>query len=248
MGLVDRLWRQRHYAGVDPASPDQVMLTQAHPHYALSGEQAASGSLRVNLSWSMRQGAITGSGAGFRGWGAGSLRPSALFKPIQAEAPASTAMVNVDLDLGCMYELVSGERGVVQPLGGLFGDHDKPPYIELSGDDRYGGSSGETMYINLAKTDQFKRLLVFVYIYDGTPAFDRAQGILSMFPYHGPRIEVRLDERAPQARSCAVAMIDIVRGRLTVHRQVRYVYGFQAELDRLYGWGLEWGRGYKTRH
>jgi uncharacterized protein involved in tellurium resistance len=28
---------------------------------------------------------------------------------------------------------------------------------------------------------------------------------------------------------------------------VRYVYGFQAELDRLYGWGLQWGRGYKTK-
>jgi uncharacterized protein involved in tellurium resistance len=28
---------------------------------------------------------------------------------------------------------------------------------------------------------------------------------------------------------------------------VRYVYGFQAELDRLYGWGMQWGRGYKTK-
>jgi uncharacterized protein involved in tellurium resistance len=28
---------------------------------------------------------------------------------------------------------------------------------------------------------------------------------------------------------------------------VRFVYGFQAELDRLYGWGLQWGRGYKSK-
>jgi uncharacterized protein involved in tellurium resistance len=28
---------------------------------------------------------------------------------------------------------------------------------------------------------------------------------------------------------------------------VKYVYGFQAEIDRLYGWGLQWGRGYKSK-
>ncbi|GAA3305273.1 hypothetical protein GCM10020295_58580 [Streptomyces cinereospinus] len=28
-----------------------------------------------------------------------------------------------------------------------------------------------------------------------------------------------------------------------MRREVKFVYGFQAELDRLYGWGLQWGRG-----
>ncbi len=31
-----------------------------------------------------------------------------------------------------------------------------------------------------------------------------------------------------------------------VRREVKYVYGFQSEIDRLYGWGLQWGRGYKS--
>ena len=42
-------------------------------------------------------------------------------------------------------------------------------------------------------------------------------------------------------------MIENVKGELIVRREVKFVYGFQAELDRLYGWGLQWGRGYKTK-
>ena len=74
----------------------------------------------------------------------------------------------------------------------------------MSGDDRFGGSSGETLYINFDKRDEFKRLLVFVYIYDGTPAFDRTHAKIEIFPGSGPRIEIPLSEREPQARSCAV--------------------------------------------
>ncbi|CAM5532179.1 Tellurium resistance OS=Streptomyces glaucescens OX=1907 GN=SGLAU_10870 PE=4 SV=1 [Streptomyces glaucescens] len=39
----------------------------------------------------------------------------------------SQSMVNVDLDLGCLYELQDGTKGVVQPLGGYFGDVNAPP-------------------------------------------------------------------------------------------------------------------------
>ena len=70
--------------------------------------------------------------------------------------------------------------------------------------------------------------------------------MVTLYPSNGPRIEIELDERAPQARSCAVFMMENVKGELIVRREVKFVYGFQAELDRLYGWGLQWGRGYKT--
>ncbi len=103
------------------------------------------------------------------------------------------------------------------------------------------------MYINLDHRDAIKRLLVFVYIYDQTPAFDRTHAIVTLYPSNGPHIEIGLDERHPQARSCAVVMIENVKGELVVRREVKFVYGFQGELDRLYGWGLQWGRGYKTK-
>ena len=63
------------------------------------------------------------------------------------------SMVNVDLDLGCLYELTDGTKGVVQPLGSFLGDLNEPPYVKLSGDDRFGSASGETIYVNLDHRD-----------------------------------------------------------------------------------------------
>ncbi|MFH8367540.1 Tellurium resistance [Streptomyces sp. NPDC018031] len=221
-----------------------VALTKRRPTISLAKQGAAGGNLRINLSWRMR---TSDFGTGRRGFDQSTLRnPLKMFKPemVQAQGPA---MVNVDLDLACMYELENGSKGVVQPLGDFFGALNSAPYVQLSGDDRFGSGSGETIYVNMDHHEDIKRLLVFVYIYDGTPAFDRTQAVVTLFPSNGPRIEISLDERAPEARSCAVVMIEKVKGEMMVRREVKYVYGFQAELDRLYGWGLQWGRGYKQK-
>ncbi len=218
-----------------------VELTRRHPVVSLTRQGADTGSMQVNLSWQMHSSDLTGRG----------LRGGSLRHPLQAIRPQTVqahtrGVVSVDLDLACMYELADGSKGVVQPLGGLLGDFQAPPFVKLSGDDRFGSPSGETIYVNLDHKDEIKRLLFFVYIYDNTPAFDRAKGLLTVIPGNGARIEVGLDERAPQARSCAVVLIQHEKGELVVRREVRYVYGFQSELDRLYGWGLHWGRGYKA--
>ncbi|QES50318.1 Tellurium resistance [Streptomyces venezuelae] len=224
-------------------SSSAIELTRRHPTVSLTKQGAVTGNLRVNLSWRMRSSDFDGGRSGQ----SGQLfrHPFKLFKPDMVQAHTQ-GMVNVDLDMGCLYELTDGTRGVVQPLGTLLGDLNDPPYIKLSGDDRFGSGSGETLYINLDHAEEIKRLLVFVYIYDQTPAFDRTHAMVTLYPSTGPRIEVPLDERAPEARSCAVVSLETVKGELIVRREVRFVYGFQAELDRLYGWGLQWGRGYKT--
>lgn len=238
-------WRREGVPKFDSGGASYaVELTKRKPLLSLTKQGADTGNLRINLSWRMRTSDFSGRPG--REGGRGLLRqPTKLFKPevVQAQGPA---VVNVDLDLACMYELADGTKGVVQPLGGFFGDINSPPYIKLSGDDRFGSGSGETVYVNLDHKDDFKRLLIFVYIYDGTPAFDRTQAVVTLYPSNGPRVEINLDERAPQARSCAVLLIENVKDQLTVRREVRYVYGFQSELDRLYGWGLLWGRGTKT--
>nr|WP_282205635.1 Tellurium resistance [Kitasatospora fiedleri] len=225
----------------DTGGQFKVTLTKSRPHHAITGTAATTGYLYINLHWSTR----SAEGQG----GSGALRrffDPRILRPL-APATAGVAPVSVDLDLACMYELADGTRGVVQPLGRLFGDLNRPPYIKLSGDDVSGAPSGETMHINLEKKDQFKRLLIFVYIYDDTPAFDRTQAVLTIVPQSGPRIEIQLDERAPAARSCAVVLIENDGdGELTIRREVRYVHGFQSDLDRLYGFGMQWERGYKT--
>ncbi|MGW0709965.1 TerD family protein [Streptomyces sp. NPDC002643] len=242
MSFLDNLWRGRASEfDAGSAATNAIELTKRHPRVSLSKQNAAAGHLRVNLSWRMRTSDIGAP-----------KRESVLRHPFKALKPEpvqahSQSMVNVDLDLGCLYELADGSKGVVQPLGGFLGDINDPPYMRLSGDDRFGSGSGETMYINLDHRDDFKRMLVFVYIYDQTPAFDRTHAVVTLFPSNGPRIEIGLDERHSQARSCAVVMIENVKGEIIVRREVKFVYGFQSELDRLYGWGLQWGRGYKTK-
>ena len=217
----------------------RLTLTKGSPSASLTDLGTGGGTLQVNLHWTAREAdrAQRQPGSGWRGL----LRP---FKPMEMPASGSQILA-VDLDLGCLYELADGTMGVVQPLGGLFGDLQHAPYIKLSRDDRSGAPSGEMMYIDLSKKDEFKRILIFVYIYDETPAFDRTHAVVTLFLPGGPPIEVKLDQRAPQARSCAVALIENQGGKLIVRREVKYVYGFQGELDRLYGFGMQWQRGYK---
>lgn len=242
MSFWDDLWRGRSAQFESgSAASNSISLTKRNSVISLNKQGAATGNLRVNLSWRMRTSDFGGAQR------ASLLRnPSKIFKPDVVQAHTQS-MVNVDLDLGCLYELSDGTKGVVQPLGDFFGELNAPPYVKLSGDDRFGSGSGETLFVNLDHRDDIKRLLVFVYIYDQTPAFDRTHAIVTLYPSSGPRIEIGLDERAPEARSCAVFSVDNDKGELTVRREVKFVYGFQAELDRLYGWGLQWGRGYKSK-
>jgi uncharacterized protein involved in tellurium resistance len=225
------------------AASNSIELTKRHPVVSLNKQGATTGNLRVNLSWRMRTSDFSG-----RSKQQGSLlrHPLKMLQPEVVQAHTQ-GVVNVDLDLGCLYELTDGSKGVVQPLGNLLGSLNEPPYIQLSGDDRFGAPSGETIFINLDHREKIKRLLVFVYIYDQTPAFDRTHAIVTLYPSSGPRIEIQLEERHPQSRSCAVFSVANVKGDMIVRREVKFVYGFQAELDRLYGWGLRWGRGYKTK-
>ncbi|WP_066944476.1 TerD family protein [Streptomyces lushanensis] len=244
MAFWDNLWQGRA-SDFDSgsAASNSIELTRRRPSVSLSKQGAATGNLRVNLSWRMRTSDIEDRSR----QGSSLLRhPLKLFKPDVVQAHTQ-GMVNVDLDLGCMYELTDGSKGVVQPLGGFLGDLNDPPFVKLSGDDRFGSGSGETIYVNLDHWEKIKRLLVFVYIYDQTPAFDRTHAHVTLYPSSGPRIEIALDADTPQARSCAVFSVENVKGELIVRREVKFVYGFQAELDRLYGWGLQWGRGYKTK-
>jgi len=97
----------------DVSNTHVVELTRRRPELSLTKQGAAIGNMRVNLSWQMRT-SDTGGWTGERG--SFLRRQIDVFKPriVQAAGPA---MVNVDLDLACMYELADGSKGVVQPLG-----------------------------------------------------------------------------------------------------------------------------------
>ncbi|MGP4110516.1 Tellurium resistance [Streptomyces sp. 4N509B] len=215
-------------------------LTRRNPTAPLTSEGAETGTLRIDLAWRMHSSDLYTARRPSL-W----RRPMDLFRPAEVQTHTQ-GLATVDFDLACLYELKDGTRGVVQPLGDLLGDFNDPPYIKLSGDDRFGTASGESIYVNLDHKDDIARLLVFVYIYDGVPAFDRADVVVTIVASDGKNVEIGLTDPAPQARSCAVALVEHHKGQLVARREVRYVYGFQSEIDRLYGWGMSWGRGQKT--
>jgi len=199
-----------------PGSQGKVSLTKGKPGISLTKATGASGRMRINLNWNQ------GKGGG-------------LFKK-------STA---IDLDLGCLYELQDGTKGVVQALGNSFGSLDSPPYLFLDGDDRSGtATGGENLIVNLDQLGKIKRVVVFAFIYDGVPAWDKADGVVTLHPQGVEPIEVRLDEHSG-TRMCAVALLTNEGGNLGVHREVRYIDGGQKQLDESYGWGMSWTSGKK---
>ncbi|MBH1938315.1 Tellurium resistance [Streptomyces sp. AV19] len=235
--LLDHVLRGRP-RGISFDDPLHCRLTRGHPVVPLTEHGADAGTLRVNLTWQVPSGEPPPARP--------SLLPLRPRIPALWEQPQGPVMVTVDLDLACLYELADGSRGVVQPLGGLAGDLHGPPYVALGDDNRFGSASGETLFVNLDRTREFRRLLVFVYIYSGAPAFSRVHAAVGFHPPTGRGFVVELHERDPHARSCAVALIENRDGRLVLRREARYVYGYQADLDRLYGWGLQWVRGRKA--
>ena len=199
-------------------SMSKVTLTKAAPSVSLTKGRGAGGQMRINLNWN--------AGAQKRG----------LF----SKTPA------VDLDLACLWETTDGRKGVVQALGNAFGSLDRPPYVFLDGDDRSGKvSGGENLIVNLDHLDRIRRVLVFAYIYEGAPNWAAANGVVTLYPQGAAPIEVRLDEHAQGARSCAIALLTNSGGALTVQREIRYLGGVQRDLDGASGWGLDWTSGRK---
>ena len=151
----------------------------------------------------------------------------------------------IDLDLGCLLEMADGDKSVVQALGRMFGSYHDWPYIALSGDDRTGDvSSGETMRINGAHWSKIRRIAIFANIYDGAPNWKTTDGVVTVTMPDQPPIEVRMTEGRNDKRLCGVVLLENVGGTLKASRIVDY-FRDQSELDRAFGWGLNWRAGSK---
>ncbi|OCT16697.1 tellurium resistance protein TerA [Paenibacillus pectinilyticus] len=152
----------------------------------------------------------------------------------------------VDLDLACLYELQDGEIGVVQALGDSFGSLTREPYIALDGDDRTGSvTAGENIRINGSKLSEFRRILVFTFIYEGVTKWSEADGVVTITQNGGPDIVVNLDEHDNSLPTCAIALIQNVNNEtFSIERVVRHFKG-HADLDKAFNWGLRWRAGSK---
>ncbi|MGW8724875.1 TerD family protein [Streptomyces sp. NPDC055808] len=213
-----------------PVRLSKVTLTKEAPRVSLAKQGGTSGAMRVNLNWQSRK--------QFSGWGA---------KLGRAAANHS----DLDLDLCALYELADGRKGVVQALGNAFGALHQPPYIHLDGDDRTGAvESGENLTVNLDQKDKFRRLLIFVTIYEGARSFADLHATVTLQPQFGAPIEFFLDECTVPSTVCALALITNNGGDLVVQREARYLVPArgvspQRTIDQTYGWGMNWTPGRK---
>jgi tellurite resistance protein TerA len=164
-------------------------------------------------------------------------------------APPRTR-TGIDLDLGCMYELMDGTPGCVQALGNSWGSFDKPPYINLDGDDRSGtNTAGETLFINGDQFHQIKRALIFTFIYEGAANWAATNGVVSIeMPGQAP-VEVRLDN-GTDASMCAIAMIENTGGKLQITKLVEYFHHAGSKsthqlINERFSFGLRFKAGSK---
>ncbi|MFJ2902282.1 TerD family protein [Streptomyces sp. NPDC087212] len=213
-----------------PVRLSKITLTKAAPAVSLAKQGGTSGAMRVNLNWQTRK--------QFSGWGSKRGR-------------AVAAHADLDLDLCALYELTDGSKGVVQALGNAFGALHRPPYLHLDGDDRTGAvESGENLTVNLDHTRDFRRVLVFVTIYEGARSFADLHATVTLQPQYGAAIDFSLDECTVPSTVCALALITNTGNDLVVQREARYLVpergvSPQRTVDRAYGWGMNWTPGRK---
>lgn len=196
----------------------KVSLTKENRTISLKKETGRFGKIRVNLNWNQGQ--------------TGGVRKMFGPKPI-------------DLDLGCFVEDRYGNRTCVQALGNGFGDYGYFPYAKLLGDDRTGAvSDGEWLEINGEMWEEFNRVLIFAFIYDGVPNWQQTDGVVRVMIPDQPEIEVRMNEHGSRDRMCAIAMLENQGGSIKVSRELKFFPG-HCYMDEHYGWGMRWTAGSK---
>jgi len=226
---------QKPSSPIPPAPPvaapkvslSKVSLDKNNRQVSLEKTGAGFGEIKINLNWNKSGAAPAAAKTGFFA----KLMP--------------TAAKNVDLDLGCLYELQNGDRSIVQALGNMFGDFNRAPYIQLSGDDRTGAvSDGEWMRINGQHWSNIKRIIVYAFIYEGVPNWAATDAVITIYVPNQPPIEIALTEGDAGKSLCGVVMLENRGGTIHVSREVRY-FTSQKPLDEHYGWGLRWTKGSK---
>ncbi|OBU06003.1 TerD family protein [Morganella psychrotolerans] len=205
-------------------SLSKVSLTKEKPSISLT-KRDNFGEIRINLNW--HRGDNTGASGGFLSnvFGGGNK--------------------GIDLDLGAFAELQNGQKLVIQALGNAFGDYRREPYIQLQGDDRTGEvSDGEWLHINGGEWKHIRQILIYAFIYQGVPSWDKTDGVVTVHVPGQPPIETRLTEGDNRRTMCAIARLVNENGSIKVERLNRF-FKNQSDMDEAFGWGFRWKAGSK---
>ena len=148
---------------------------------------------------------------------------------------------NIDLDLGCLYELKDGSKGCVQALGNNFGSLVNPPYAALDGDDRTGANkAGENLRINGDMVSQIKRILVYTFIYDGIANWKDAESVVTIKYPNAEDIIVKMDSFDTRNTMCGLVLFENVNDTTFSVEKLIQFYPGHRDLDAAFGWGMTW--------
>ena len=161
----------------------------------------------------------------------------------------------IDLDLGCFYELSDGRKSVIDGLqfshgqGGprnkftRQGCYTEAPWVWHSGDDRSGGA-GENILVNPAGLGELKRLVIYCFIYEGVARWALSNAIATVKVAGNPDIVVEMGQQTDSRMFCAVAEILFDKESITVKKLISFHNGHE-ECDKAYNWGMRWQAGSK---
>ena len=187
------------------------------------------GKISVNLNWNQRPDSST----------------QAPKKGLLGDLFKQHKAAGIDLDVGAMIHLKSGEKTLIQALGNRFGNLQSAPYVLLRADDRTGQvSGGEWLDINGQQWSQIEEVFIFAFIYEGVPNWAQTDGVVTIHVPDQPPIETRLTEGTDNLPMCAIARLVNQQGSINVERINQYFQGHQ-EMDKAFNWGFSWKRGRK---
>lgn len=165
---------------------------------------------------------------------------------------------DIDLDLGCYYELNNGERMVidgVQFSHGRGGTKDQRtnqgcytdvPFIWHQGDDRGNTdtNSGENIFVNPKGIGIIKKMIIYAFIYEGVPHWSETNAIVTVKVPGNEEIIVEMGKQDNKKNFCAIAELNFTQDSITVKKLVTFHTGHR-DCDKYYNWGFQWQAGGK---
>ena len=145
-----------------------------------------------------------------------------------------------DIQLGCFWQAGDRAAGVMQTLGnaisapGLLG----PRQVLRLG--RRDEREGQTIFVDLAALQEFRRFFVFAYGLHGSPEWEALRPELLATAPSGENLTMRLGTAPTSARICVVASFHVSAEDLVIRRENVFLDGTQSEAAARYGWALEW--------
>lgn len=164
----------------------------------------------------------------------------------------------IDLDLGCFYELRDGSRELIDGVqfshgqGGprnvqtRQGCYTKAPFIWHNGDDRGVSSmSGEVISVNPDGINVIKRMIIYTFIYDGVARWSESDAVVKVIVPNADIVEVKMGQQTSDKDFCAIAQLDFGGDdSITVKKLVTFHDGHE-DCDRYYDWGFSYSSGSK---